>query len=488
MTVVEVTCPNEAALEQLVTGGYMVDNVRGLTAVVYATDAELARIQAAGWGLRVLGQDPLPPAAKTPTGYHNYAELTTTLQGYADAYPDICRLYSLGQSIQGRELWAMLITDHPDVEEDEPEFKYISTIHGDEPIGTELCLAFIERLLSRYATDTYVAGLVDTTAISVLPLMNPDGRELSTRRNASGADLNRSFPAYPNHFTGNIFDGEALHAAGRPIEVQHVMNWTAANSFVLSANFHTGALVVNYPYDDDGGPSGRDAPTPDDLLFEDISLRYSRLNLPMYTSPQFSQGITNGAAWYTIDGGLQDWSYRYASCMDVTIELYNTKWPSGGVIPTLRAQNEASMLAYLEAVHLGVRGIVRARRDQAPLYAKVSVAGNAQPVFTDPDVGDYHRLLLPGQYGLACESHGFIPYHVEGVTVVQGTAVRRDFGLSDGDVDLNGNLDDSDVQAVVRGVMGATPIYEVDVDGRGLSATDIQAVINSALGLPIAAR
>jgi carboxypeptidase D len=436
----------------------------------------------------VLGQDPLPPAAKTPTGYHNYAELTTTLQGYADAYPDICRLYSLGQSIQGRELWAMLITDHPDVEEDEPEFKYISTIHGDEPIGTELCLAFIERLLSRYATDTYVAGLVDTTAISVLPLMNPDGRELSTRRNASGADLNRSFPAYPNHFTGNIFDGEALHAAGRPIEVQHVMNWTAANSFVLSANFHTGALVVNYPYDDDGGPSGRDAPTPDDLLFEDISLRYSRLNLPMYTSPQFSQGITNGAAWYTIDGGLQDWSYRYASCMDVTIELYNTKWPSGGVIPTLRAQNEASMLAYLEAVHLGVRGIVLARRDQAPLYAKVSVAGNAQPVFTDPDVGDYHRLLLPGQYGLLCESPGFIPYHVEGVNVVQGTAVRRDFSLSDGDVDLNGNLDGGDVQAVVRGVMGATPIYEVDVDGRGLSATDIQAVINSALGLPIAAR
>ena len=49
------------------------------------------------------------------------------------------------------------------------------------------------------------------------------------------------------------------------------MRWTAENSFVLSANFHGGALVVNYPYDQDPGiASGRNAPSPDDALFEAI--------------------------------------------------------------------------------------------------------------------------------------------------------------------------------------------------------------------------
>ena len=64
---------------------------------------------------------------------------------------------------------------------------------------------------------------------------------------------------------------------------------------MLAANFHTGALVVNYPYDDDGNGSVY-SPTPDDLLLEEISRRYSRTNAPMLASPYFSDGITNGAA------------------------------------------------------------------------------------------------------------------------------------------------------------------------------------------------
>ena len=63
--------------------------------------------------------------------------------------------------MQGRELWAMLITDNPDTEEDEPEFKYVSTMHGDEPVGTENCLQLIERLLSDYGVDTRITDLVD---------------------------------------------------------------------------------------------------------------------------------------------------------------------------------------------------------------------------------------------------------------------------------------------------------------------------------------
>ena len=65
-------------------------------------------------------------ASKSLGVYHSYSELTTELGAYAAAHPDIARLVSIGRSIQGRDLWAMKITDNPDAEEDEPEVKYVA--------------------------------------------------------------------------------------------------------------------------------------------------------------------------------------------------------------------------------------------------------------------------------------------------------------------------------------------------------------------------
>ena len=77
------------------------------------------------------------------------------------------------------------------------------------------------------------------------------------------------------------------------------------------------------------------APFPDDTLFIDLSLRYSETNLPMYNSVQFEDGITNGADWYSITGGMQDWNYRFAACNEVTIELSNVKTPLQSQLPDL---------------------------------------------------------------------------------------------------------------------------------------------------------
>jgi len=459
----------------------VIDAVDATTATVYASPADLARLTSLGYAWRVSDQPAGLPDAKTLEGYHDYAQVTALVQNYAASYPEILRLMSLGLSVQGRELWAVLITDYPGDEEDEPEFKYVGAIHGDEPLGTELCLRFIERLLTTYDSDPYITGLVDTTAIWIVPLMNPDGRELGRRGNANGADLNRWFPIYPDDYTAPRWDGEELDLEGRPPEVQHVMAWTAGRSFVLSANFHTGSLVVNYPYDDDGRGSV-DSPTPDDLLFEDLARRYSIQNTPMYENPQFADGITNGAAWYTITGGMQDWNYRYAGCMEVTIELSNTKWPAGSSLPAYWADNESAMLAYLEAVHLGVRGLVTDRSSGAPLWAKVLVTGNAHPVFTDPEIGDYHRLLLPGLYSLTFTAPGYIPYRTNALIVGDGEASRVDVALSDGDVDWDGWIGAPDIQTVANAALELPVAFDADVDGCGVSETDLEQVINRALG------
>jgi carboxypeptidase D len=440
VTVVEVVLPNRAALDELTEAGYNISNVRGDIATIYATLEELEQLNQAGYECLEIEQE-VPD--KALGGYHNYADLTVELADYAAAYPDICRLYTLGQSVEGRELWAMLITDDPNTQEDEPEFKYVSTMHGDEPLGTEMCLYFIDMLLTTHDSNDRVAELVDNTAIWVVPLMNPDGLEhlpQPRRYNANGYDLNRTFPAYPADFTGNIFDGEPLGDGGRPVEVGHVMRWTADNSFVLSANFHMGALVVNYPYDDDG-KGNVDSPTPDDLLFENVSRRYSVHNAPMWNSSEFDDGITNGAAWYSITGGMQDWNYRYTSCNDVTIELSNNKDLPASQIPTFWNNNRESMLSYAEAVHIGVRGIVTDRATGEPIWAEVRIEGNSHPVFTDADAGDYHRMLLPGTYNLIFDAPSYARRLIENVTVTDGPATRVDVELVSVDLDDDGDVD-----------------------------------------------
>jgi Zinc carboxypeptidase/Carboxypeptidase regulatory-like domain/Dockerin type I domain len=493
--VVEITVAERAEVDALTIAGFDVSNVRGDVVTLHATAADVARLRAAGYEVtEVERQSPYSSSAKRGSYskalgvYHNYAAVTSMLQDYAAAHPTNCRLYTLGQSVQGRELWAMLITDNPDVEEDEPEFKYVSTMHGDEPLGTEMCLYLIGHLLDNYGTVSRVTSLIDGTAIWIVPLMSPDGLELGTRNNASGFNLNRTFPEYPTDFVGTVFDLVPLGDAGRPPEVAHVMQWTAANSFVLSANFHTGALVVNYPYDEDGVPSGTYAACPDDALFIDVSQRYSIHNTPMWNNPAFPNGITNGSDWYYVLGGMQDWNYRYAACNEFTIELSNTKRPAESSLPQFWEDNRESMLSYMEAVDMGVRGLVTDAATGAPVWARVTVHGNTQHVFTDPDVGDYHRMLLPGTYTITYSARNYLPAVAEEVVVMSGPATRVDVPLRllDYDADINGDGDvtSSDIVLAINAAIGQTVGYDCDVNTDGeVDALDIQMVVNASLVL-----
>jgi hypothetical protein len=359
--------------------------------------------------------------------YGDYDSMTQSLQNFHSMYPDITELYTLGQSVQGRELWAMLITENPGVPADKPAFKYVSTMHGDEPDGTPIMLALIERLLTGYMVEPRITELVNETEIWIVPLMNPD-RYMASRGNANGIDLNRNFPVFPNEFTGFAFDGAPLRDEGREPETQHVMRWSADRNFVLSANIHTGALVVNYPYDDDGMGSNF-SPTPDQDIFEYVSLVYAMNNPPMFASTQFENGITNGADWFRITGGMQDWNYRYLSCKEVTLELAVSKTPQVSRLPQLWENNEESLLAYMEQVQIGVRGIITDADTGEPVEARVRVSDRAQPVFSNPDVGNYHRLLLPGEYTLIFEAPGYASRTVEGVVVEEGPATRLDVTL-----------------------------------------------------------
>ncbi len=380
------------------------------TADVLIAHGADAAIIADGFPALVPAVAPDPePSRDTWTDYN---DIGPDLLAYQGTYPTLCQRYLLGTSVQGRYLWALRISDNIGVEEDEPEFKYIATMHGDEIVGTKMCMNLIDYLLTNYGSDTQVDNIVNEVDLWIVPLMNPDGYVLGQRTNADGYDLNRNFPEWMN--------GDPDTPASHPIEVQHIMNWSSQHSFVASANFHGGAMVVNYPFDNDGLGSTF-SPTPYEDMFVYISEQYSIHNSPMWNG-DWTHGITNGAAWYSIDGGMQDWNYRYKGCNEVTIELGDDKTPPASQIGAFWDDNRDAMLAYIETCLIGVRGIVTDTITGLPLAATVSVVGRDHDIFTDPDVGDYHRMIMPGTYSLQFEATGYDPVLISGVVVNSGNA------------------------------------------------------------------
>ncbi len=271
--------------------------------------------------------------------YPTHADLTRKLQAAVAKLPGKMKLFSVGKSGKGKDLWVVKISDNVEMDETEPEFKYISSMHGDEIVGRELTTNLIEEIAEKYGKDKAITDLVDNSEIFIMPSMNPDGSELRQRANAAGVDLNRNFPDWNS--------GASNNSAAAATENKAIMSWQDSRQFALSANFHGGSIVVNYPWD---ATYDRH---PMDAFIQELSSVYAELNPEMRNSSEFHGGITNGADWYVVKGGMQDWSIFYYNDLQVTIELSHTKYPAYSDIAGFWSSNRDSMYAFMKQVHRG---------------------------------------------------------------------------------------------------------------------------------------
>ncbi len=325
----------EVVRELLVTGSVIIDHVSSEGFELYGEKGLSRYLDEKN----ILHFDMKSLKNKILADYPSHAEITRKLQAAVAKLPGKMKLFSIGKSNRGKELWVVKISDNVEVDEIEPEFKYISSMHGDEITGRELTTFMIEEIAEKYGKDREITELVDNTEIYIMPSMNPDGSEMRQRGNANGVDLNRNFPDWNSGASNTSF--------GRQIENQAVMNWQSTRKFSLSANFHGGSVVVNYPWD---ATYDRH---PMDKFIQELSLVYADLNPEMRNSSEFSGGITNGADWYVVKGGMQDWSVFYYNDLQVTVELSDSKWPSYSEIPGFWRSNRDSMYAYMKQVHKG---------------------------------------------------------------------------------------------------------------------------------------
>jgi len=105
-------------------------------------------------------------------------EVEAALQGFAEEYPALCALQSIGTSHAGRTIWCLAITNQatgPDSEK--PALWLDANIHATEVTGCMGALHLIQRVLTAYGSDERITHLLDTRALYVVPCLNPDGME-----------------------------------------------------------------------------------------------------------------------------------------------------------------------------------------------------------------------------------------------------------------------------------------------------------------------
>lgn len=148
---------------------------------------------------------------------------------------------------------------------------------------------------------------------------------------------------------------------------------------------------------------------------------------PMFPDEKFPEGITNGAKWYVVTGGMQDWNYIVARCMELTLELGCYKFPDPKQLPNYWMDNREALLLYMEQVHKGVRGFVTSTIGHAIPGADIVVEGIQHSVKT-AKYGDYWRILLPGKYNLTALARGYESYTQE-IVIPESGELQFNFTL-----------------------------------------------------------
>lgn len=125
------------------------------------------------------------------TRYHNAAELTAMLQEAVKAHADISRLVEIGKTREGRPLWAVEIANPRGTPvESRPALLIAANFEGDQVIGSEIALFIVDYLLSGYAANPEIRQRLDSSAVYVIPRVNPDGAELMFSAVKSGRKTN----------------------------------------------------------------------------------------------------------------------------------------------------------------------------------------------------------------------------------------------------------------------------------------------------------
>lgn len=341
--------------------------------------------------------------------YKTPDEIELFVKEYADRFPAIAKRVSIGKSLEGRDIWAIKISDNPELEEtDEPAILFNSMHHAREVMGPEVSIDIVETLLNGYNTDQKITDWVDNNQIWVIPMFNVDGNNKmwtkdkwwrKNTRGGYGVDLNRNYPGNWDKCNGSSgWRSSQTYRGPSPAsepETQAMMKLVSEVRPVFDISYHSYSELVIYPL------GCADDRTATKEVVEKIG-------------KEIAQKINYkpGTAWellYNADGGDIDWMYLAYQVIPFVIELnassegfhpdYN-KWRDVTV-----QRNKAGWMHLLDKLSdSGVRGILSQNSTVvSDYYINVYKAGNNTDVFQKyigHISGAFHLVLNPGEYNL----------------------------------------------------------------------------------------
>lgn len=400
---------------------------RGLEnhADIFVDDQELSMLEARGFSCQILPA--LTKAHLYDSEYHSYEAMVHLLDSLHRAYPTITSLHQIGVSQQmGLPIWAIKISDHAAVDEDEFTVNYDGMHHAREPMGMEACLVLIDHLLGNYGVVPEITAMIDSIEIWITPMVNPEGYKYIVdnrlgspwwRKNlrdnngnsrfdadADGVDLNRNYDYYftsggsgtPSSWTyrGPYAFSESEIAARRDLFLRE--------RFLCSITYHSYAEEIYYMR----GLMGSLLPeTPLlDAFADSIAARIPKLDRSGHYRAGGSTNSTNMS---------YPWTFAVVGVYEVLIETGTEFIPPGDIGWQVAVDNLHGALYLLEKTLRGpgIRGHVTDAVTKLPLIAAVEIVeydrSSMTPRQTEAQFGRFHRFAAPGKYTLQVSAPGY---------------------------------------------------------------------------------
>ncbi|MBI4947466.1 MAG: immune inhibitor A [Bacteroidetes bacterium] len=255
-------------------------------------------------------------------GFLTYNEMLQEFDSMRLLYPSLISLkqpIGTTNTIEGRQLIYVKISDNPDTDENEPEVLYTGLHHAREPAGMQQLIFFMYYLLENYNTNDEIKYLVDNLEMYFIPCVNPDGyvynqttdpdgggmHRKNMRPNGTGnpgVDLNRNYGyewGYDDVGSSNDPSDDPYRgtAGFSEPETQLIRDFCNNRTFKLAINYHCYSNLLIYPWG-----YLPDYETPDSSLFHNYSALMTAVNNYIYGTPMQTVG-------YTGNGTSDDWMY-----------------------------------------------------------------------------------------------------------------------------------------------------------------------------------
>jgi len=267
------------------------------------------------------------------TNYHNYTDVKAYVQALAAQYPGLATYQVIGQSLEGRDIFAIRITG-PGSTANRPASMWWGGQHAREWINVPVPVYHAEQLLTQYATDPQVRRLVDSVEFLIVPIMNPDGyeytwtntrlwrknRRINTGSSCRGVDLNRNWGFQwggAGASTNTCSDTYRGTAAFSEPETQVMRDFIIANPRIKTTmDWHSYSQLVMSPW-------GYTAslPTPASVANQFQALNQQMADAMFAVHGTAFEAGSIGSILYLASGSSVDWCYGARNIWAFTIEL-----------------------------------------------------------------------------------------------------------------------------------------------------------------------